>query len=100
MSGKEEYSYALLKLIRSICLLEVLFVRKGMKMYDPAVQYTPDNFRTLSSEDLHELFQEARKVVLEVQGIALIRKVTNDIARMRLIMNGFDSIHNRSTNAG
>lgn len=62
--------------------------------YDPKIKYKSTYFRELAPRELKILFEEARVVVLKVHGLKLIRKVTNDIARMRLLLNGFDSVYN------
>lgn len=64
-------------------------------IYDPMTKYTPAFFRGLAPRELQILFDEARAASNVVSGFKLIKKVTKDISSMRLILNGFDGIHNR-----
>jgi hypothetical protein len=67
-------------------------------MYDPSVMYSSNDFRLLNSNELLTMFREAKIVVAEVQGIKLIKKVQKDIANMRVLLNGFDAVHNEEQN--
>ena len=63
-------------------------------MYDSAVRYTKDDFRKLTPAELIVMLKEAKRASLDVRGLKLIKKVTKDISDIRLLLNGFDSIHN------
>jgi len=63
-------------------------------MYDFMEAYTAEYFRTLTPRELQVLFEEAKGVSFIIQGIKQIKKVTNDIAVMRNLLNGFDGIYN------
>ena len=63
-------------------------------VYDPLTRYSIADFRKLSLNELWILFEEAKKVSLEVRGFKTIRKIMKDKANMRLLLNGFDSTYN------
>ena len=60
--------------------------------------YTNENFRMLNSHELSLLFLEAKTVSTMVYGIKLIKKVQKDILNMRVLLNGFDAVHNEEQN--
>lgn len=67
-------------------------------VYNPSGNYSIADFRKLSLEELQVLFEEAKKISLEVRGSKMIRKIMKDKANMRMLLNGFDSIYNREHN--
>jgi len=64
--------------------------------YDPLMIYSLEYFRALTLRELQILFEEAKQVSFSIQGTAQIKKVSDDIARMRLLLVGYDSAYNVS----
>ena len=65
-------------------------------IYNPLGNYTLTDLRWLTPEELRILFEDAKKVALEVEGCKLIGKVSKDISTMRRLLNGFDSVYNEA----
>ena len=68
-------------------------------MYDPSVAYTSNDFRILSVDELFTMFKEAKMASATVSGIKAIKKVQRDVASMRVLLSGFDAVHNEEQNA-
>lgn len=63
-------------------------------VYDPLSTYTVERFKQLPPEELQALFKEAKAASSHVSGIRLIKKVVKDIAIMRRLLHGYDSLYN------
>lgn len=68
-------------------------------MYDPSITYTSNDFRMLSVDELFTMFKEAKMASVTVSGIKAIKKVQRDVASMRVLLSGFDAVHNEEQNA-
>jgi len=63
-------------------------------LYDQSVTYSQDDFRALNHDDLFDMYKEAKLIVLMCVGAKLIKKVSKDIMTIRMILTGYDAIHN------
>lgn len=62
--------------------------------YSPLTKYSNDNLKSFPPEELQMLFEEAKRVSLEVRGVKMVRKILKDISNMRRLLNGFDNVYN------
>jgi len=70
----------------------VLFVK--VKMYNPSINYTNDYLKNFTPTELLQLLKEAKELSNTVCTSKLIRKIVKDIARIRVLVEGFNSVYN------
>lgn len=64
--------------------------------YDIEKRYTIEELQNLSSDELKELYINAKQVSQSVYSSKDKRKINSDIATIRQVVKGFNSTHNRN----
>jgi len=64
-------------------------------MYDVTKIYSVEDFESLSSAQLMELFKDAKSATLNLHDMKRIKKVVADLSLMQQTIKGFNQNHNR-----